>query len=202
MSQPYHAGRHFLQIPGPTNVPDRVLRAIDNATMDHRGPAFGRLGRVLLDEFRAVFKTAGAVIVYPASGTGAWEAALVNTLSPGDRVLMCRTGWFATLWREMAERLTLDPVFIDTDWRRGADVAAIGEALAKGYRSIGSRRSASSTTRPRPAARAASTRCARPWTRPSIRRCCWWTRSPRWHRSTIATMPGASMSPSAARRRG
>ncbi len=131
MSQAYHAGRHFLQIPGPTNVPDRVLRAIDQPTMDHRGPAFGRLGLELLGKLRAVFQTSGPVVIYPASGTGAWEAALVNTLSPGDTVLMCRTGWFATLWREMAERLGLVPRFIDTDWRRGADVAAIGEALAK-----------------------------------------------------------------------
>ncbi|MGA9867211.1 MAG: aminotransferase class V-fold PLP-dependent enzyme [Acetobacteraceae bacterium] len=131
MSQTYHAGRHFLQIPGPTNVPDRVLRAIERPTMDHRGPAFGRLGLDLLKKLRAVFKTQGPVVIYPASGTGAWEAALANTLSPGDAVLMCRTGWFATLWREMAERLGLDPTIIDTDWRRGADVEAIGEALAK-----------------------------------------------------------------------
>ncbi len=129
MSHTYHAGRHFLQIPGPTNVPDRVLRAIDQPTMDHRGPAFGRLGLELLGNLRAVFQTKGPVVIYPASGTGAWEAALANTLSPGETVLMCRTGWFATLWQEMAERLGLEPEFIDTDWRRGADVAAIGEAL-------------------------------------------------------------------------
>ena len=126
----YHAGRHFLQIPGPTNVPDRVLRAIDNATIDHRGPAFGRLGMEILTNLRAIFRTTGPVVIYPASGTGAWEAALTNTLSPGDAVLMCRTGWFATLWNEMALRLDLKPIFIDTDWRRGADVAAIGAALA------------------------------------------------------------------------
>jgi alanine-glyoxylate transaminase / serine-glyoxylate transaminase / serine-pyruvate transaminase len=124
-----HPGRHFLQIPGPTNVPDRVLRAIDNPTMDHRGPAFGALGRELLANLKKVFQTDGPVIIYPASGTGAWEAALTNTLSPGDRVLMCRTGWFATLWKEMADRLGLDPQFIDTDWRRGADVPAIADAL-------------------------------------------------------------------------
>jgi alanine-glyoxylate transaminase/serine-glyoxylate transaminase/serine-pyruvate transaminase len=124
-------GRHFLQIPGPTNVPDRVLRAIDNPTMDHRGPAFGELGKQILENVRKIFQTEGPVVIYPASGTGAWEAALVNTLSPGDAVLMCRTGWFATLWREMAERLQLKPEFIDTDWRRGADVEAIGVALAK-----------------------------------------------------------------------
>jgi alanine-glyoxylate transaminase/serine-glyoxylate transaminase/serine-pyruvate transaminase len=130
MTQPYHAGRHFLQIPGPTNVPDRVLRAIDNPTIDHRGPSFGELGKEILTELRKIFQTAGPVIIYPASGTGAWEAALTNTLSPGDTVLMCRTGWFASLWNEMATRLGLQPIFIDTDWRRGADVAAIGQALA------------------------------------------------------------------------
>src|SRR5258706_12970695 len=90
-------GRHFLQIPGPTNVPDRVLRAMDNPTMAHRGPDFGRLGAQILANLRKIFQTAGPVIVSPASGTGAWEAALANTLSPGDAVLMCRTGWFATL---------------------------------------------------------------------------------------------------------
>jgi alanine-glyoxylate transaminase/serine-glyoxylate transaminase/serine-pyruvate transaminase len=129
MTQPYHAGRHFLQIPGPTNVPDRVLRAIDAPTIDHRGPAFGDLGKEILSDLRKVFQTEAPVIIYPASGTGAWEAALTNTLSPGDTVLMCRTGWFASLWNEMATRLGLTPVFIDTDWRRGADVAAIGQAL-------------------------------------------------------------------------
>lgn len=122
-------GRHFLQIPGPTNVPDRVLRAIDNPTMDHRGPGFGQLGSALLALLKQVFQTSGPVIVYPASGTGAWEAALVNTLSPGDRVLMCETGWFASLWREMAERLGLKPEFVPGDWRRGADVAGIAERL-------------------------------------------------------------------------
>ena len=130
MTQPYHAGRHFLQIPGPTNVPDRVLRAIDNPTIDHRGPTFGELGKQILGDLRQIFQTAGPVIIYPASGTGAWEAALTNTLSPGDTVLMCRTGWFASLWNEMAMRLGLEPIFIDSDWRRGADVQAIGEALA------------------------------------------------------------------------
>jgi alanine-glyoxylate transaminase/serine-glyoxylate transaminase/serine-pyruvate transaminase len=125
------AGRHFLQIPGPTNVPDRVLRAIDNPTMDHRGPAFGALGLEILGNLRAIFQTQGSVIVYPASGTGAWEAALTNTLSPGDTVLMCRTGWFAHLWKDMADRLQLDPIFLDTDWRRGADVPALAHALAE-----------------------------------------------------------------------
>jgi len=130
MPRSHVAGRHFLQIPGPTNVPDRVLRAIDNPTMDHRGPDFGDLGTAVLANLRTIFQTSGPVVIYPASGTGAWEAALTNTLSPGDTVLMCRTGWFASLWKEMADRLGLQPVLIDTDWRRGADVPALAEALA------------------------------------------------------------------------
>ncbi len=130
MSHTHHSGRHFLQIPGPTNVPDRVLRAIDLPTIDHRGPDFGRMGLEILANLRKIFQTEGPVVIYPASGTGAWEAALANTLSPGDTVLMCRTGWFATLWNEMAVRLGITPIFLDTDWRRGADPAAIGEALA------------------------------------------------------------------------
>ncbi|MDQ1078944.1 alanine--glyoxylate aminotransferase family protein [Pseudoroseomonas cervicalis] len=123
------AGRHFLQIPGPTNVPDKVLRALDNPTMDHRGPDFGLLGKQLLEKVKAVFQTTQPVIIYPASGTGAWEAALVNTLSPGDTVLMCETGQFAFLWREMAERLGLKPELIQTDWRRAVDVPGIAAKL-------------------------------------------------------------------------
>ncbi len=125
------AGRHFLQIPGPTNVPDRVLRAIDSPTIDHRGPEFQRLGREVLEGLKAIFRTEGPVIVYPASGTGAWEAALVNTLSPGDRVLMCETGHFASLWQEMARRLGLAPEYLAGDWRTGADPARIEAALAE-----------------------------------------------------------------------
>ncbi|MEW5863099.1 MAG: aminotransferase class V-fold PLP-dependent enzyme [Pseudomonadota bacterium] len=126
---PRTAGRHFLQIPGPTNVPDRVLRAIDFPTMDHRGPEFGALGREVLEGMKRVFRTAGHVVIYPASGTGAWEAALVNTLSPGDRVLMYETGHFATLWQKMARRLGLEPEFIAGDWRTGADPQRIEERL-------------------------------------------------------------------------
>ncbi len=125
------SGRHFLQIPGPTNVPDRILRAIDRPTMDHRGPAFGILGREVLAGLKDVFKTAGPVVIYPASGTGAWEAALVNTLSPGDRVLMFETGHFATLWRRLAERLGLSVEFIPGDWRRGVDPQAVEARLAE-----------------------------------------------------------------------
>jgi alanine-glyoxylate transaminase / serine-glyoxylate transaminase / serine-pyruvate transaminase len=124
------AGRHFLQIPGPTNVPDRVLRAIDFPTMDHRGPEFAALGKEVLAGMKRVFKsTQGEVVIYPASGTGAWEAALANTLSPGDRVLMYETGHFATLWQKMAARLGLEVEFMPGDWRRGADPEAIEKAL-------------------------------------------------------------------------
>jgi len=125
-----HTGRHFLQIPGPTNVPDRVLRAIDAPTIDHRGPEFARLGTELLAGMKQVFQTRHPVVIYPASGTGAWEAALVNTLFPGDRVLMYETGHFATLWRRMAERLGLGVAWLPGDWRRGADPVAIEAALA------------------------------------------------------------------------
>ncbi|HEX6297854.1 MAG TPA: aminotransferase class V-fold PLP-dependent enzyme [Burkholderiales bacterium] len=127
---PRQAGRHFLQIPGPTNVPERVLRAIDFPTMDHRGPDFADLGKVVLAGMKHVFKTMhGDVVIYPASGTGAWEAALVNTLSPGEHVLMAETGHFATLWRKMAARLGLEVEFLPGDWRRGADPEAIEKRL-------------------------------------------------------------------------
>jgi alanine-glyoxylate transaminase/serine-glyoxylate transaminase/serine-pyruvate transaminase len=127
---PRRAGRHFLQIPGPTNVPDRVLRAIDFPTMDHRGPDFAVLGKEILAGMKRVFKTTqGEVVIYPASGTGAWEAALVNTLSPGDRVLMVETGHFATLWQKMAAKLGLEVEFLPGDWRHGADPEAIEKRL-------------------------------------------------------------------------
>ncbi|MFM1992096.1 MAG: hypothetical protein RJA99_5053 [Pseudomonadota bacterium] len=124
------SGRHFLQIPGPTNVPDDVLRAIDHPTIDHRGPEFQKLGLKVLKDIRPVFGTAGPVVIYPASGTGAWEAALVNTLSPGDAVLMVETGHFASLWKKLAERLGLQPEFIAGDWRSGVDAARVHERLA------------------------------------------------------------------------
>ncbi|MBI1778380.1 MAG: aminotransferase class V-fold PLP-dependent enzyme [Proteobacteria bacterium] len=127
----FRSGRHFLQIPGPTNVPERVLRAIDRATIDHRGPDFGALGREVVQGMKRVFKTEGAVAIYPASGTGAWEAALVNTLSSGDRVLMFETGHFASLWHEMAKRLGLVVDLVPGDWRHGADPAVAGEKLAQ-----------------------------------------------------------------------
>ena len=127
----YRSGRHFLQIPGPTNVPERVLRAIDRPTIDHRGPQFGALGRRVLEGLKQIFKTRHPVVIYPASGTGAWEAALVNTLSPGDRVLMYETGRFATLWHRLATRLGLEPEIIPSDWRHGVDAAAIGARLAQ-----------------------------------------------------------------------
>jgi alanine-glyoxylate transaminase/serine-glyoxylate transaminase/serine-pyruvate transaminase len=125
------SGRHFLQIPGPTNVPDRILRAMDFPTIDHRGPEFQQLGRKLMGDIGKIFQTTQPVVIYPASGTGAWEAALVNTLSPGDAVLMYETGHFATLWKKMAERLSLKPEFIGGDWRSGADAAKVEARLAE-----------------------------------------------------------------------
>src|SRR5215217_1135004 len=125
----YQPGRHFLQIPGPTNTPLRVLAAIAQPTIDHRGLEFGKLGREVLSGIRTIFKTSGPVIIYPASGTGAWEAALVNTLSPGDKVLMFETGWFSTLWNRMAMRLGLEAEFIKGDWRSGVDAGAIETRL-------------------------------------------------------------------------
>ena len=129
MAQP--SGRHFLQIPGPTNVPDRILRAMARPTIDHRGPAFAALGREVLQGLKGIFQTAGPVVIYPASGTGAWEAALVNTLTPGDRVLMFETGHFATLWRQLAERLGLKVDLVPGDWRRGVDPAVVEAKLAE-----------------------------------------------------------------------
>ena len=130
MNQTPPAGRHFLQIPGPTNVPDRVLRAMDYPTIDHRGPAFAELGRACLDGMKAIFQTtAGRVFIFPSSGTGAWEAAIVNTLSPGDRVLMFETGHFATLWRKIATQFGLVVDFVPGDWRHGVDSAAVEAKL-------------------------------------------------------------------------
>ncbi len=126
----YRSGRHFLQIPGPTNVPDRILHAMARPTIDHRGPEFGALGREVLAGLKGIFQTEGPVVIFPASGTGAWEAALVNTLSPGDRVLMFETGHFASLWQRLAERLDLVIDFVPGDWRRGADPSALEERLA------------------------------------------------------------------------
>jgi alanine-glyoxylate transaminase / serine-glyoxylate transaminase / serine-pyruvate transaminase len=126
---PHHSGRHFLQIPGPTNVPERVLRAMAAPTIDHRGPEFAALAADVLERLPDVFRTAGQVVTYPSSGTGAWEAALVNTLSPGDRVLAFETGHFATLWRALAERLGLDVDFVPGDWRHGVDPDTVAERL-------------------------------------------------------------------------
>lgn len=131
-NQPHpHTGRHFLQIPGPTNVPDRVLHAIAFATIDHRGPEFGELGKEIVAGMRRVFRTEGTVVIYPSSGTGAWEAALVNTLSAGDRVLMFETGQFAMLWKKLAERLGLVVDFVPGDWRHGVDPGVVEARLAE-----------------------------------------------------------------------
>ncbi len=125
-----HTGRHFLQIPGPTNVPDRVLRAMDMPPLDHRGPEFAELGYAVLAGCQRIFRTQQPVIIYPSSGTGAWEAAIVNVLSPGDKVLMTETGQFAVLWRGIAEKFKLDIELLPTDWRRGADIEQIEAKLA------------------------------------------------------------------------
>jgi alanine-glyoxylate transaminase/serine-glyoxylate transaminase/serine-pyruvate transaminase len=127
---PYQSGRHFLQIPGPTNVPDRVLRALSKPTIDHRGPEFAELSLEVLAGLKRIFQTSGPVVIYPSSGTGAWEAALANTLSPGDRVLMFETGHFATLWRNIAAAFGLEVDFVPTNWRHGARPEIVEEKLA------------------------------------------------------------------------
>ena len=126
----HRAGRHFLQIPGPTNVPDRVLRAIDRPTIDHRGPDFQKIGFAVLEGMKRVFQTRHPVIIYAASGTGAWEAALVNTLNAGDKVLMSETGHFATLWSKLAKKVGLEVEMIPGDWRHGPDYAEIEKRLS------------------------------------------------------------------------
>lgn len=124
-------GQHFLQIPGPSPVPERIQRAIDRQVIDHRGPEFQKLGHQVLEDIQPLFGTTQPVIIYPASGTGAWEAAIVNTLSPGDRVLMAETGQFATLWQKLASRWGVEVDFLPGDWRHGVDAAAIEAKLAE-----------------------------------------------------------------------
>src|SRR6202140_4094456 len=125
-----HTGRHFLQIPGPTNIPDRVLRAMDMPAMDHRSAEFAELGFAVVADMQRMFRTKQPVLIYPSSGTGAWEAAIVNTLLPGDKVLMAEPGQFAVLWHGMPDKFKLDVDFLPGDWRRGADVEAIEARLA------------------------------------------------------------------------
>ena len=127
----HRPGRHFLQIPGPTNVPDRVLRAMDRPIIDHRGPEFSQLGKDVLDGCRAIFQTSDSVLVFPGSGTGAWEACIVNTLSPGDKVLAFETGHFATLWQAMGRRWGLDVEFVPGDWRHGVDPVQVEARLVE-----------------------------------------------------------------------
>jgi alanine-glyoxylate transaminase/serine-glyoxylate transaminase/serine-pyruvate transaminase len=186
------AGRHFLQIPGPTNVPDRVLRAIDFPTMDHRGPDFAVLGRTVLEGMKRVFKTSGQVVIYPASGTGAWEAALVNTLSAGDLVLMYETGHFATLWQKMALKLGLQPEFLAGDWRTGADPAAIDKRL---------RADSAHRIKAVCVVHNETARCARQSTLRSTPRSSWWTPFLPSLRSITGTTSGVWTSRSAARRK-
>ncbi len=148
-----HRGRHFLQIPGPTNTPDRILRAMAAPTIDHRGPEFAELGREVLDGLKTVFQTQSPVVIYPASGSGAWEASLVNTLSPGDAVLAFDIGEFSKNWADVARRLGLDVELMPGTWRRGVDPDEVGERLARDLATLAtleSRRCSSSITRPRP----------------------------------------------------
>jgi alanine-glyoxylate transaminase / serine-glyoxylate transaminase / serine-pyruvate transaminase len=194
------AGRHFLQIPGPSPLPDRILRAMDMPIIDHRGPEFARLARRVLDGIKTIFKTANPVVIYPSSGTGAWEAALVNTLSPGDTVLMFETGQFGTLWKNMATKLGLNPIFIESDWRTGADAKAIEAKLRedkehkiKAVAVLHNETSTGCVSHPAKSARRSTPRATRP--------CSWSIRSPRSPRWTTATTNGASTSRSAARRR-
>src|SRR6202041_3775977 len=125
-----HSGRHFLQIPGPTNVPDRIQRAMHRAVIDHRGAEFAKLGSEVLENLRPIFQTTGPVVIYPSSGTGAWEAAIVNTLSPGDRVLMFETGHFSQLWRQLAENFGVQVEYLPGNWRHGAVPSEIEARLA------------------------------------------------------------------------
>jgi len=127
----HRPGRHFLQIPGPTNVPDRILRAMDRAVIDHRSGEFASLGREVLEGCKGIFQTTDPVIIYPGSGTGAWEAAIVNVLSAGDKVLAFETGHFATLWQVMARRFGIDVEFVAGDWRHGADPAEVEARLTE-----------------------------------------------------------------------
>jgi alanine-glyoxylate transaminase / serine-glyoxylate transaminase / serine-pyruvate transaminase len=124
-----HTGRHFLQIPGPTNIPDRVLRAMDRPVIDHRGPEFAQLGKEVLEGLQSIFQTSGPVVVFPSSGSGAWEAAIANTLTPGDRVLIFATGHFSSLWKQVAERHGIQVDYIPGNWRRGADPAEVEARL-------------------------------------------------------------------------
>ena len=131
MNKRYMPGKHFLQLPGPSNVPDRILRAMDYPTIDHRGPDFPNLANACLNGMKTIFKTNSNVIIFPASGTGAWEAALVNTLNEGDLVLMVETGHFATLWKKMADKLGINTEFLETDWRRGVEPEKLLDRLKK-----------------------------------------------------------------------
>ncbi len=129
-SNSFKAGRHFLQIPGPTNLPDRVLRAMDRAVIDHRGPEFAEISKSVLEKLKSVFKTSSPVIMYPGSGTGAWESAIVNTLNVGDKVLFFETGEFSIRWYDQAKKLQIDAEIVPGDWRHGIDPKVVAERLA------------------------------------------------------------------------
>ena len=189
---PYQPGRHFLQIPGPTNVPDRILRAIDRPTIDHRSVEFAGLGTACLECMKAIFKTRSEVVIYPSSGTGAWEAALVNTLSQADRVVIFESGQFASLWSKMATNLTLRVDVIPGDWRRGADLNVLRAKLeADGQHEIKAVMVVHNETSTGVKSDITAIR-KRQWTRPSIRHCCWSIPFLRWLAWTTATTNGVS----------
>jgi aspartate aminotransferase-like enzyme len=188
----FMTGRHFLQIPGPTNVPDRVLRAMARPTIDHRGPEFSRLALEVIEGLKQICKTAGSIVIYPSSGTGAWEAALVNTLSPGDKILMVETGHFATLWRGIAIRFGLDVDFIPTDWRHGANPPIIEEKLSQD-REHKIRLWPLCRMKRQQAWPAESPKSAKPSTGHLIRRCFWLIPSLRSHQLITVMMNGALM---------
>ena len=193
-------GRHFLHIPGPSPLPDRVLRAMDTPIIDHRGPEFAKLAKRCLEGIKTIFKTTNPVIIYTATGTGAWEAALVNTLSPGDKVLMVETGQFAALWKKMADRIGLKTEFIASDWRHGADPKAIEARLredkAKEIKAVCILHNETST-----GASPRSWTFARRSMPPDIPRCSWSTPFPRSRPPTIDMTNGVSTSPSVGRRK-
>jgi len=198
---PNRSGRHFLQIPGPTNVPDRVLRAMAQPTIDHRGDEFSAITREVLAGLQGVFKNSGPVIVYPSSATGAWEAAFVNTMSPGDKVLSFEIGEFARLWAELARRLGLEVEVVDTDWTRAVDPADV-EARLSADREHRIKAILVVQTRPRPAPLPAWRKFAVRSIARSIRRCSSSMRCRRSPRSISVRTNGASTSSSPDRRKG
>ena len=176
-NNPHQAGRHFLQIPGPSNVPDRVLRAIAQPTIDHRGPEFAQLTLGVLDKLGAVFNTKSPIFIFPASGTGGWESSLLNTLCPGDKVLAFETGHFATLWKNVATKLGLEVIWVEGDWRQGIDAAVVQQHLLEDQ-SHKLRQCWRCIQKPPVARPAISPKSGRPSMRSTTLPCSWWMQCP------------------------